>query len=163
THPRACGALTSDQPIHDHHRFRQRGLMPPPTYDLTTRPWLFARPLGAGADIKQTGLRDVLAHAHELADVEVPLPPATSGLWRVLAMLTARVTGLDTAEDLDEWLERRVEVLGRGRLREADIDAYLNANAGRFDLFDPHRPWCQDPRLRTQCPKSSGVNKLVWG
>jgi len=78
-------------------------------------------------------------------------------------MLTARVTGLDTAEDLDEWLERRVEVLGRGRLREADIDAYLNAHAGRFDLFGPHRPWCQDPRLRTQCPKSSGVNKLVWG
>ncbi|RNL86730.1 type I-E CRISPR-associated protein Cse1/CasA [Halostreptopolyspora alba] len=137
--------------------------MPEPSFDLLTQPWLFARPLGAGAEVKQLGLHDVLAHAHELADVEVPLPPATSGLWRVLALLTARVTGLDTADDLDEWLDRRAEVLGRGYLPERDIDAYFADHAGRFDLFDPDHPWMQDPRLREQCPKSAGVNKLVWG
>lgn len=137
--------------------------MPPPTYDLSIHPWLFARPLGAGAETKRMGLRDLLLHAPELADVEVPLPPATSGLWRVLAMLAARVTGLDVAEDLDEWLERRVDVLDRGCFREEDIDAYFAAHPGRFDLYDPSRPWMQDPRLREQCPKRSGVNKLVWG
>ncbi|GAA1748955.1 type I-E CRISPR-associated protein Cse1/CasA [Streptomonospora arabica] len=137
--------------------------MPPPTYDLTTQPWLYARPLGAGAEVKQLGLHDVLTHAHELADVEVPLPPATSGLWRVLAMLTARTTGLDVAEDLDEWLDRRAEVLDRGHLIEANLDAYFTTHAGGFDLFDPDRPWMQDPRLGEQCPKSAGVNKLVWG
>lgn len=137
--------------------------MSEPSFDLVNRPWLFARPLGAGSEVEQLGLHDVLTRAHELTDVEVPLPPATSGLWRVLAMLTARVTGLDTAEDLDEWLERRVEVLSRGCLPETDVGTYFASYAGRFDLFSPDRPWMQDPRLRDQCPKSAGVNKLVWG
>ncbi|MDS1269788.1 type I-E CRISPR-associated protein Cse1/CasA [Lipingzhangella sp. LS1_29] len=137
--------------------------MPAPSFDLRTRPWLLTRPLGVGAEVKQLGLHDVLTHAHELADVEVPLPPATSGLWRLLAMLTARVTGLDTAENQDEWLERRGQLLRRGQLPEADIDTYFSRYDQRFDLFHPERPWMQDPRLRAECGKAAGVNKLVWG
>src|SRR5699024_11465633 len=108
--------------------------MPESVYDLATRSWLLARPLGAGAKAKSIGLREVLVRAHEYADVEVPLPPATAGLWRVLALLTARVTGLDTAEDLEDWLERRTDVLARGRLPEDAVNSYFAKYEGRFDL-----------------------------
>ncbi|RCV51384.1 type I-E CRISPR-associated protein Cse1/CasA [Marinitenerispora sediminis] len=144
--------------------------MPPPApFDLSVAPWLLAQPSAAGADVCRLGLRDVLARAHELSDVELPLPPATAGLWRVLALLTARVTGLDTAEDPEEWLLRRAGFLDAGRLPEdkhrdgPGIDAYFAGLPGRFDLFGAERPWMQDPRLRAECPKSAGVNKLVWG
>src|SRR5699024_3062118 len=123
--PRAWGGrlLTRIHVITDHPALRLP--MSANTYCLATRPWLLARPLRAEAETKSIGLREVLARAHEYADVEVPLPPATAGLWRVLALLTARVTGLDTAEDLEDWLERRAQVLARGQLPEDAIDSYF--------------------------------------
>lgn len=112
------------------------------------------------------GLRDVLVRSHELADVELPLPPASAVLWRMLALITARITGLDQAPGKNpksRWQARRARLLSEGRLDPAAVDAYFAEHAGRFDLFHPERPWLQDPRLREECPKSSGVNKLAWG
>ncbi|KUP97864.1 CRISPR-associated protein Cse1 [Thermobifida cellulosilytica TB100] len=133
---------------------------------MTTAPWLVARGRDVPSAPEMLGLRDVLVRSHELADVELPLPPASAVLWRVLALVTARITGLDQAlgkKSKSRWLARRAQLLSDGCLDPAAVDAYFAEHAGRFDLFHPERPWMQDPRLREECSKSSGVNKLAWG
>src|SRR5690606_29771116 len=108
------------------------------------------------------GLRELFLHAHELTDIEASPPPAASGLWRVLTVIAARVTGLDnTSLPIEEWGELQGEVLDAGRFDPAAVEKYFAKFAGRFDLFDEDRPWLQDPRLREQCKTSSGVNKLI--
>lgn len=136
--------------------------MTTPSFDLTSEPWLPVH-LPDGTAGPMVGLRELLCRAHELSDVELPLPPASAQLWRVLALITARITGLDTAESASEWQRRRREIVDAGRLTAASVDAYLSPLGERFDLFHHDRPWLQDPRLRDQCAKSSGVNKLAWG
>ncbi|WP_285761459.1 type I-E CRISPR-associated protein Cse1/CasA [Nocardiopsis ansamitocini] len=136
---------------------------PSPGYDLATSPWVVAH----GCDLLESpvslGLKDVLLRAGGLVDVELPLPPASAMLWRVLVVITARASGLDEAEDKEEWQDRRCDLLGAGALDADAVEGYFAAHADRFDLFHPERPWMQDPRLRTECPKPSGVNKLAWG
>ncbi|APU15571.1 type I-E CRISPR-associated protein Cse1/CasA [Actinoalloteichus fjordicus] len=126
---------------------------PPPTVD------------GPGEVVS---LRQLLVYAHEITDVDLSSPPAVSGLLRILAVLTARVTGLDKIDEVESWCDRRDEVLRAGRLDPVEIDRYLARYPGRFDLFGD-RPFLQDARLSTECrntngsPASSGVNKLMVG
>lgn len=117
------------------------------------------------------GLRELLEHAHLVKALEVTVPPALSALYRLLYVLAARVTGTAARPGLDiacedeefSWLDRRREVLAGGRFAADGIEAYFARFPDRFDLFDTKRPFLQDPRLAQQCPKSSGVNKLVVG
>lgn len=129
------------------------------SYDLLTRGWL---PVRQGGHRRSVGLRELFLQAHELTDIEIALPPGASGLWRVLAVIAARVTGLDDVTlSADEWLDLREEVLEAGGFDPRRVEGYFERYASRFDLFDAERPWLQDPRLREQCAKSSGINKLV--
>src|SRR5690606_9252540 len=129
------------------------------SYDLLTRAWI---PVREGETRSKIGLRELFLHAHELTDIEASPPPAASGLWRVLTVIAARVTGLDnTSLPIEEWGELQGEVLDAGRFDPAAVEKYFAKFAGRFDLFDEDRPWLQDPRLREQCKTSSGVNKLI--
>ncbi|MGH8917563.1 MAG: type I-E CRISPR-associated protein Cse1/CasA, partial [Actinomycetes bacterium] len=126
------------------------------------------------------GLRELFHRAHEIEGLELPVPPAASGLLRILAALTARIAAgsdgvrlddEDLAEDARGWLRQRNQVLARGRFDVGAVDAYLDEEVpeGHLDLFHPTRPFLQDPRLRTECvdgkgqPNPSGVNKLVLG
>ncbi|MBF6063509.1 type I-E CRISPR-associated protein Cse1/CasA [Nocardia terpenica] len=116
------------------------------------------------------GLWDALAAAHVIEDVVVGPPPVAAGLWRVLTLVAARVTGLDHPGDAGDrrrairWLERREEVLRQGRFDWAKVDEYFGSTyASRFGLFDVDRPWLQDPRLAVECVAPSGLNKLVLG
>jgi CRISPR system Cascade subunit CasA len=104
------------------------------------------------------GFRDLLTRAHEIAGIAMPLPPALSALYRVLYALTARVTGLDTP---DGWHDRRYQVLDQGRFSPESITSYADRYRDRLRLFDPRRPFLQDPRLAEECDKPAGVNKLV--
>ncbi|GAB3160126.1 type I-E CRISPR-associated protein Cse1/CasA [Micromonospora sonneratiae] len=126
------------------------------SYNLLTEPWL---PVRKGSDTWSVGLRELFASAHEIEDLAVPVPPAASGLWRILYAITARLTDLDEEPG---WLERQDGCLRRGHFDPQKIDGYFAEFSEAFDLFQPQRPWLQDPRLRTQCPKPSGVNKLVF-
>ncbi|MGW9027914.1 type I-E CRISPR-associated protein Cse1/CasA [Streptomyces sp. NPDC055722] len=146
-------------------------------FDLRDEPWVPARLL-TGESVR-LGLRQLFKQAHEITDLELPVPPAAAGLLRILAAITARIaqeggvrlddTGV--AEDIDDWHALRRRILQRGRFEPAAVDAYLDKEvpAGRFDLFDEQRPFLQDPRLIAQCvdpkgaPNPSGVNKLVLG
>ncbi|MDA0636627.1 type I-E CRISPR-associated protein Cse1/CasA [Nonomuraea sp. MCN248] len=123
-------------------------------YDLLNRDWIPVRPGSA------VGIRELLTRAHELEDIVTPLAPAGAGLWRVLAVFAARLTGLDRPASFDEWESRRESVLDAGRFK-ADESSYLSRYQDRFDLFDGERPFLQDPRLAEECAKTSGINKLV--
>ncbi|MGP4001369.1 type I-E CRISPR-associated protein Cse1/CasA [Streptomyces sp. 8N706] len=146
-------------------------------FDLRDEPWIPVGLLEGGS--VRLGLRELFHRAHEVEDLELPVPPAASGLLRILAVITARIaedggTRLDdedVAEDGADWLDLRGRILARGRFEAKAVDAYFDDPrlADRFDLFDPARPFLQDPRLVAECvdprgkPNTSGVNKLVLG
>ncbi|MFF0446706.1 type I-E CRISPR-associated protein Cse1/CasA [Streptomyces sp. NPDC004609] len=145
---------------------------------LVTRPWIPVRALDGESSV--VGLRELFREAHRLEGVAVALPPAASGLLRILCAMAARITGLDRVPahadgdpdagcgDADEdaavvWSERRYALLGnpdRGFDPE-EAEKYLTAYAHRLRLHCPDRPFLQDPRLADQSPSRSGVNKLV--
>ncbi|WP_116209906.1 type I-E CRISPR-associated protein Cse1/CasA [Streptomyces olivoreticuli] len=135
----------------------------PDPYDLLVQPvfpvrWADHVPEDARPDA--VGLRELFARAHDISALAIPLPPALSALYRVLYALTARITRLDRSDD---WHEDRYAILDTGRFSPQDVSSYFDSGsrAGRFRLFDPDRPFLQDPRLATECDKSAGVNKLV--
>lgn len=137
-----------------------------PSFDLTVQPWIPVRYASGARGPDEVGLIELLARAHEIADIALPVPPAASGLWRVLYLIAARITGLDDLDAMDDWRtwkRDRRKVLSAGQFDQAAITQYFEACAGRFDLFHPDRPWLQDPRLASECSKSTGINKLVMG
>lgn len=146
-------------------------------FDLRDKPWVPVR-FAAGSSA-WVGLRELFRRAHEIEDLELPVPPAASGLLRILAAMTARMARIDgeplddggLSEDVDDWFASRDRLLARRCFSPGAVDAYFDKEVpqGRFDLFDPERPFLQDPRLREECvdgkgqPNSSGVNKLMFG
>ncbi|MFE9068476.1 type I-E CRISPR-associated protein Cse1/CasA [Streptomyces violaceusniger] len=132
----------------------------PPAYPVDLRPCI---PVHMAGRHQALGLREVLIQAHRIDDLALPLPPAHSALLRLLTAITAELTGLDDANlSLEEWHERRTDLLTSGRgLKAQDVHDYCDASA--LDLYNPHRPLLQDPRLAAQCTKTSGINKLVFG
>ncbi|MQY15160.1 hypothetical protein SRB5_53380 [Streptomyces sp. RB5] len=139
-------------------------------YPLATEPWL--APLWTQAARSQhgrlpdrIGLRTLLERSHEISALAITQPPAYAAVLRVLYALTARVTVLDVDDDGSgaDWSERRLDILEAGRLPADGIEAYFRTWEHRLDLFDPARPWMQDPRLADQCDpdRTAGVNKLI--
>ncbi len=132
----------------------------PASYDLRTQGWI---PVRRGGEVVRVGVRELFLHAHEFEDLAVPVPPAASGLLRILYAIAARITGLDSrTPTVDAWLDRREEILTTGAFDPTGVDTYLERWADRFDLFHPETPFGQDPRLKEECPKAAGVNKLVF-
>ncbi len=146
-------------------------------FDLRVEPWIAVRLLTG--EPARVGLWESFQRAHEIEDLEIPVPPAAAGLLRILAPIAARIAtdggdrldDPDVAEDIDDWFGLRERVLKAGRFQPQAVDAYFDREdlADRFDLFHPVRPFLQDPRLRAECvdgtgaPNPSGVNKLVMG
>ncbi|OKI31565.1 type I-E CRISPR-associated protein Cse1/CasA [Streptomyces sp. CB03578] len=146
-------------------------------FDLRDERWIPVR-LADGVSLR-VGLRELFHRADEIADLELPVPPAASGLLRILAAMTSRIAGCDgvrlddedLGEDINGWLRLRNRVLAEGRFDPKLVNGYLDQEVpkGHLDLFDGDRPFLQDPRLRSQCvdgqgrPNPSGVNKLVFG
>ncbi|MGX7829789.1 type I-E CRISPR-associated protein Cse1/CasA [Actinokineospora sp. 24-640] len=121
------------------------------------------------------GLRELLLRAHEFNDLALTIPAAEVGMLRVLYTIAARISGLDTVADdatmTEAWNAKRQTVLERGRFCADAVEEYLSAHEGRWDLFDPVRPWWQDPRLVEQAeaksanvldPTRPGDNSPVW-
>ncbi|MFI5649236.1 type I-E CRISPR-associated protein Cse1/CasA [Kitasatospora sp. NPDC051705] len=144
----------------------------PPAYDLLDEPWIPVRwiavqgtndtAVSATVRPPRVGLRELLLRAHEIAQIAIADPPALSALYRVLYAITARVAELDEAGPGD-WSARRDDLITEGRFGDERVDRYLTPVRGRFDLFDPVRPFLQDPRLAEQCDpaNTAGVDKLI--
>ncbi len=131
-------------------------------FDLRFERWIPV--VGGDGPREPVGFEELFLRAHEVADVEVPLAPAAAGLWRVLYLLAARVSGL-YEEDLTgkEFQRLRKRILAEKRFRDTSVREYFEEYHTRFDLFGQDRPWLQDPRLATQSPVTSGLNKIVLG
>lgn len=134
-----------------------------PSFDLVREPWVPVRYVHGFSGPPEVGLEGLFARADEIEDVTVPVPPSASGLWRVLYLIAARVTGLGDpdAGGMSAWRRERARVLAGGGFDQAAVTGYFGAHAGGFDLFDPVRPWLQDARLAAECAESSGVNSLA--
>lgn len=129
-------------------------------YDLWIRRWIPVRWLASAPmpdPPSRVNLHEVFVWAHHIAAIAIPIPPALSGLYRVLYAMTARITGLDRA---GEWSERRAALHEGGAFDADAVEAYRARHPDRFRLFDAHRPFLQDPRLSEQCTERAGVNKL---
>ncbi|GEM33152.1 hypothetical protein NN3_41590 [Nocardia neocaledoniensis NBRC 108232] len=129
--------------------------------NLRTLPWI---PVRRESESRVESLESLFREAHSIQDLAVCLVPAATGLWRILTVIAARITGLDNPDlGEHEWLSRRDAVLADGRFDGAAIGAYFDSYSSRFDLFDADRPWLQDPRLSRQCARTSGLNTLILG
>ncbi|MDL4770750.1 type I-E CRISPR-associated protein Cse1/CasA [Actinomadura xylanilytica] len=134
-----------------------------PSFDLATERWAEVRWKDPDPERpSKVGLKDLLIHAHEIQALTITPPPALSATYRLLYAMTARITGLDAGED--DWRDRREDLQGAPLDPDA-VGGYFEGLTGRFDLFDPDRPFLQDPRLADPevCPKSAGVNKVAVG
>ncbi|WP_081706426.1 type I-E CRISPR-associated protein Cse1/CasA [Nocardia sp. CNY236] len=109
------------------------------------------------------GLRELFTRAHKISDLAVGLPPAAAGLRRILTVMAARITGLDTPGKASRWFARRNDVFAQGHFDLERVEDYFDEYSERFFLFHPERPFLQDPRLSQDCSAPSGLNKLVFG
>lgn len=145
--------------------------MATPASNLIDQPWIPVAWLEGKTGPEQVGLRSLFLNARDICTLLIPEAPAHSALLRLLYALTARITALDEAGP-GSWGDRREDILEQGFAeqsielpdgRKAGIAGYLDQWAHRFDLFDPDRPWLQDPRLPDQCDRNrtAGVHKLV--
>ncbi|MFL4497004.1 type I-E CRISPR-associated protein Cse1/CasA [Streptomyces sp. VTCC 41912] len=144
----------------------------PPTsfagLDVGADPWIPVTMVdGARADF---GLRDLLINAHRIESLVVGAPPVECVLLRILYALGLRVSGFEEIDGV-----ARYDLLEQGGFDVSEVEAYFARYAGRFGLFDPVRPWMQEPRLPSQMDivveeerragqverKSSGVGKLA--
>ncbi|MFF0744942.1 type I-E CRISPR-associated protein Cse1/CasA [Streptomyces sp. NPDC004111] len=134
--------------------------MPTATYPTDLSPWI---PVHAQDGPAMLGLRALFSRAHRITQLTLPIPPAASGLYRILTAITARLTRLDDPQTpLSAWTRERSRLLtGDSGFDEATVHAYFDSHA--WDLFDPCRPFLQDPSLATQCTETAGINTLVYG
>ncbi|MFJ8477671.1 type I-E CRISPR-associated protein Cse1/CasA [Kitasatospora sp. NPDC094011] len=149
----------------------------PPAYNLFDEAWIPVRWTPSGQEDSRAdagtaypravGLCELLLRAHEIEQIMVATPPGLSALYRVLYAITARMTALDQVfpdkPGPDSWLRRRDALVSAGRFPPEQVTAYVERHRGRFDLFDPVRPFLQDPRLAEQCDpaNTAGVDKLI--
>lgn len=112
-----------------------------PSYNLIDRSWLpCITPDGHGVELS---LREALLQAHEYRELYDPSPLVTVALHRLLLAVVHRAY-LGPAS-ISAWRD----IWKSGRLDSDVINAYLDEQQehGRFDLFDPDRPFYQVPYI----------------
>jgi CRISPR system Cascade subunit CasA len=119
-------------------------------FDLGSERWISVVDLdGVTRDV---GLADVLLEAHALRRIVGETPPMTGALYRLVLALAHRVFG---PEDSAAW----AALWGAERFPVDRVRDYFGRWAGRFDLFDPTRPFLQCQDVAATPPTS--VAKLV--
>ncbi|MET9294187.1 type I-E CRISPR-associated protein Cse1/CasA [Streptomyces sp. NPDC003077] len=115
---------------------------------------------------REIGLRAALTAAHLAADVDIPNPAVESMFRRLLTALAIRVGALHPLDGTgpptrEEWEDRFDALLTTGHFDTESVHAYCDRWRSRFDLYDPRRPFLQDPRLAAECSRRAPPAKLV--
>ncbi|MGW1075160.1 type I-E CRISPR-associated protein Cse1/CasA [Streptomyces sp. NPDC002537] len=125
----------------------------PPSFDLTTSPWLPVQRLDGSTE--ELSLRDAFAQAHHIRRLVGDVPTQEFALLRLLlAVLYDAFDG--KPEELEEWSE-----LWHSRDPFAEVPGYLDRHQHRFDLLHPERPFFQTPGLRTGKDEVASLNRIV--
>ncbi|KOA49506.1 hypothetical protein BAAM0483_05005 [Bifidobacterium animalis subsp. animalis MCC 0483] len=119
----------------------------PREFNLIHEPW-FRVMLRDGTNMK-VGVAEAIARA---GDIMIVADHAATRLaiMRLLAAIHARA--LTVAGHVDDPAHMQ-GLWDADRLDTDAVDTYLHAWERRFDLFDPERPFIQDPSLRVAWPK----------
>ncbi|MDB1087697.1 type I-E CRISPR-associated protein Cse1/CasA [Streptomyces sp. ACA25] len=126
---------------------------PPPSYDLTTQPWLpVQRADGSEALLS---LQEVFEQAHSLRRLVGDVPTQEFALLRLLlAILHDAIEG---PADVDEWAELWEEK----HLPARQVTEYLHRHRDRFDLLHPRHPFFQVADLATAKAEVSSLDRIV--
>jgi CRISPR system Cascade subunit CasA len=114
-------------------------------FNLLEEPWIPC--LRVDGQPIELGVRETLAHAHELREVVGDSPLVTGALLRLLLAVLHRVFG---PEGYEAW----GALWHAGLWDPARLDDYLGQWRERFELFHPERPFYQAPASRAK-PKSA--------
>lgn len=128
---------------------------------LDADPWLPVQNLDGSID--RVSFRALFTDAHNVARLILTSPAGYASLNRILAAIAYRVSGLTPTTTATIWYDERTALYERGHFDSALVNEYFDRYRDRFDLFDAHRPWMQDPRLRTECKTETGINKIIVG
>lgn len=115
-----------------------------PSFNLVDQPWLPC--IDRNGCLVHLNLRDALCEAGDFQGIAGTSPLMTAALYRMLLTILHRVFG---PSGPSSWYA----LWKKGRWDAGMVEQYLQTWRGRFDLFDPQRPFYQqaDPRVK---PKS---------
>lgn len=115
--------------------------------NLIDRPWIPCRFAGEPA-ARDVSIREALARAPDIAGLSDPSPLVTVALHRLLIAILHRVFGPESPDDWGALWEA-------GKFDTGAIDAYLDTQGARFNLFDPEIPSTRRPDCRPEMPRAS--------
>lgn len=124
----------------------------PPSFDLTTRPWLPVQRLDGSTD--ELSLRDLFVQARDLRRLVGDLPTQDFALLRLL--LAILHDALDGPAELEEW-----EELWQAEEPFAAAIDYLDQQRDHFDILHPEQPFFQVSTLRTAKGEIASLNRIV--
>lgn len=107
------------------------------TFDVLSQAWIPVR--RADGTVSEMGIRDVLAHAHELDEITHNSVMVEYSLYRLLITFLMDALRPESTDDLEE-------LLSRGEIDMQAVDDYVQAcrkEGVTFDLFDAERPFLQ--------------------
>lgn len=108
------------------------------SYNLLKEPWLPC--LNQQDENKSFSIVDALIDAHRIKSIESGLPIIKGSLY---LFLLAFIWSVYSLEDDNEWENLWKE----GKFSKDKIQSYAVRWEDRFDLFDAHHPFYQDPKL----------------
>jgi len=122
------------------------------TYNLLTEPWVPC--VDPQNNETSLSLLDVIAQAHAIKEIRASFPIITGALYLFLLAFVKNILAPETDED---W----VRLWDQKQFSPAVFEHYAEKWKPRFDLFDPHHPFYQDPRIgqRDQDLKKLGKGK----
>ncbi len=132
--------------------------MTKPTFNLWTEPWIAIEK--ESGEVVTLGLADVLTQSHQYRALYDPSPLVTVGIHRLLVAILQDALNLQYEDEL-------ADVWEAGRFSAAEIAAFGEKYAHRFDLFSETEPFMQSADLplypdKKDKPNPKSAAVLFW-